>query len=312
VSVCGPIRKIGRQLKEIKDQKMADIIDGKKISEEIKNEVKEEARRLRESRGITPGLAVVLVGDNPASQSYVKSKGKACDEMGFFSVTERMSADISENDLLAKIHQFNSDKKIHGILVQLPLPKHIDEQEVIESIDPKKDVDGFHPMTIGKLVAGLDTFKSCTPAGIQELLLRSGNDPGGKHVVVVGRSNIVGKPVANILLQKQRGANAVVTVAHTGAPTLLPYIKSADILIAAIGKAEMITGEMLKPGVVVIDVGINRVEDPDSPKGYRIVGDVHFESALKVAKAITPVPGGVGLMTVAMLMKNTLKAAQML
>ncbi len=290
---------------------MADIIDGRKIAEEIRNEVKEETRRLRQSKGITPGLAVILVGDNPASQSYVKSKGKACEEMGFYSVTERMPVDTSEQTLMAKIDGFNHDPKIHGILVQLPLPKHINEQKVIEAIDPGKDVDGFHPMTIGKLVAGLDTFKSCTPAGIQELLIRSGNDPAGKHVVVVGRSNIVGKPIANILLQKQRGANAIVTVAHTGAPDLVPYIKSADILIAAIGKPEMITGAMLKQGAVVIDVGINRVEDPASPKGYRIVGDVHFESAAKVAKAITPVPGGVGLMTVAMLMKNTLKAAQM-
>ncbi len=290
---------------------MADIIDGKKIAEEIKNEVKEETRRLKLSKGITPGLAVILVGDNPASQSYVRSKGKACEEMGFTSLTERMPAGVPEPALLAKIDEFNHDPKIHGILVQLPLPKHINEQKVIEGIDPGKDVDGFHPMTIGKLVAGLDTFKSCTPAGIQELLVRSGNDPAGKHVVIVGRSNIVGKPVANILLQKQRGANAIVTVAHTGASDLVPYIKSADILIAAIGKPEMITGAMLKQGVVVIDVGINRVEDPASPKGYRIVGDVHFESAAKVAKAITPVPGGVGLMTVAMLMKNTLKAAQM-
>jgi methylenetetrahydrofolate dehydrogenase (NADP+)/methenyltetrahydrofolate cyclohydrolase len=290
---------------------MADIIDGKKIAEDIKREVKEETRRLKETSGITPGLAVILVGENPASQSYVRSKGKACDEMGFYSVTERMPADIPEQALLAKIGEFNRDPKIHGILVQLPLPKHFNEQKVIEAIDPRKDVDGFHPMTIGKLVAGLDTFKSCTPAGIQEILIRSGNDPSGKHVVIVGRSNIVGKPVANILLQKQKGANAIVTVAHTGASDLVPYIKSADILIAAIGKPEMITGAMLKQGVVVIDVGINRVEDPASPKGYRIVGDVHFESASKVAKAITPVPGGVGLMTVAMLMKNTLKAAKM-
>lgn len=195
-------------------------------------------------------------------------------------------------------------------LVQLPLPKHINEQRVIEAIDPRKDVDGFHPMSIGKLVIGLDTFKSCTPAGIQEMLIRSGNDPAGKHVVIVGRSNIVGKPVANMLLQKQRGANAVVTIVHTGTSDLASYTKSADILIAAIGKPEIITGAMLRQGVVVIDVGINRVEDPSGPKGYRIVGDVHFESASKVAKAITPVPGGVGLMTVAMLMKNTLKAAQ--
>jgi methylenetetrahydrofolate dehydrogenase (NADP+)/methenyltetrahydrofolate cyclohydrolase len=289
---------------------MAEIIDGKKIAEDIKREVKEETQRLKETKGIVPGLAVILVGDNPASQSYVKSKGKTCEAIGFYSITEIMPATISEQALLAKINEFNHDSKIHGLLVQLPLPKHINEQKIIEAIDPRKDVDGFHPMSIGKLVIGLDTFKSCTPAGIQELLVRSGNDPSGKHVVVVGRSNIVGKPIANILLQKQRGANAVVTVAHTGASDLTSYIKSADILIAAIGKPEFITGAMLKPGAVIIDVGINRVEDASSPKGYRIVGDVHFESASKVAKAITPVPGGVGLMTVAMLMKNTLKAAQ--
>lgn len=288
---------------------MAEIIDGKKIAQDIKREVKEETIRLKELKDVTPGLAVILVGDNPASQSYVKSKGKACEEVGFYSITESMPASSSEQDLLTKINEFNRDPKIHGILVQLPLPKHFNEQKIIEAIDPRKDVDGLHPMSIGKLVIGIDTFKSCTPAGIQELLVRSGNDPSGKHVVVVGRSNIVGKPVANILLQKQQGANAVVTIAHTGASDLTSFIKSADILIAAIGKPEFITGAMLKPGVVIIDVGINRIEDVSNPKGYRIVGDVHFESASKVAKAITPVPGGVGLMTVAMLMKNTLKAA---
>jgi methylenetetrahydrofolate dehydrogenase (NADP+)/methenyltetrahydrofolate cyclohydrolase len=288
---------------------MAEIIDGKKIAEDIKREVKEETQRLKERKGIIPGLAVILVGDDPASQSYVRSKGKRSEEMGFYSITERMPADTPEQILLKKIDEFNHDPKLHGILVQLPLPKHLNEQSVIQAIDPCKDVDGIHPMSIGKLVLGIETFKSCTPAGIQELLVRSGNDPSGKHVVVVGRSNIVGKPIANILLQKQRGANAVVTVAHTGASDLTSYIQSADILIAAIGKPEFITGAMLKPGVVVIDVGINRVDDPSSPKGYRIVGDVHFESASKVAKAITPVPGGVGLMTVALLMRNTLKAA---
>jgi methylenetetrahydrofolate dehydrogenase (NADP+)/methenyltetrahydrofolate cyclohydrolase len=288
---------------------MAEIIDGKKIAEDIKREVKEETQRLKERKGIIPGLAVILVGDDPASQSYVRSKGKRSEEMGFYSITERMPADTPEQILLKKIDEFNHDPKLHGILVQLPLPKHLNEQSVIQAIDPCKDVDGIHPMSIGKLVLGIETFKSCTPAGIQELLVRSGNDPSGKHVVVVGRSNIVGKPIANILLQKQRGANAVVTVAHTGASDLTSYIQSADILIAAIGKPEFITGAMLKPGVVVIDVGINRVDDPSSPKGYRIVGDVHFESASKVAKAITPVPGGVGLMTVTLLMKNTLKAA---
>jgi methylenetetrahydrofolate dehydrogenase (NADP+)/methenyltetrahydrofolate cyclohydrolase len=288
---------------------MAEIIDGKKIAEEIKREVKEETRRLKETRGITPGLAVLLVGDDPASQSYVRSKSKACEEAGFYSITERMPAELSEIALLSKIHELNQDSRIHGILVQLPLPKHIHEQKVIEAINPMKDVDGFHPTNVGRLVIGADCFKPCTPYGIQEILLRSGNDPAGKHVVIVGRSNIVGKPIANILLQKQRGANAIVTVAHTGAEDLTRFTKFADILIAAIGKPNAIQGEMLKDGVVVIDVGINRVDDPLSPKGYRIVGDVHFESASKKAKAITPVPGGVGLMTVAMLMKNTLKAA---
>jgi methylenetetrahydrofolate dehydrogenase (NADP+)/methenyltetrahydrofolate cyclohydrolase len=288
----------------------AQIIDGKRIAEDIKREVRQQTEQLKQKKGVIPGLAFILVGENPASQSYVKSKGKACEEMGFYSITERKPADTSEKELLDLIDEFNRDTTIHGILVQLPLPKHIGELNIIEAIDPSKDVDGFHPVNIGKLVAGGDVLKPCTPAGIQELLVRSGNDPSGKHVVVVGRSNIVGKPVANILLQKQAGANAVVTVAHTGARDLKPYTKSADILIAAIGKAEIVTGDMLKDGVVVIDVGINRVSDSTAKNGYRIVGDVHFESASKVAKAITPVPGGVGPMTIAMLMKNTLKAAQ--
>lgn len=288
----------------------AKIIDGKAIAEQIRNEVRRETERLKADRGFVPGLAFILVGENPASQVYVKMKEKACKEAGFYSITERMPATVSEKELLDKVAQFNNDPKIHGLLVQLPLPRPINEQKVIESIDPEKDVDGFHPISIGRLVIGLDTFKSCTPAGIQELLMRSGNDPSGKHVVVVGRSTIVGKPVANILLQKQAGANAVVTVAHTGASDLLPYTKSADILIVAVGKAEVITGEMLKEGAVVIDVGINRVEDPSAKSGYRIVGDVHFASASKIAGAITPVPGGVGPMTIAMLLSNTLKAAK--
>ena len=285
------------------------LIDGKKISEDIRREVKDDTLRLKEAKGITPGLAFILVGENPASQVYVRMKGKACEEMGFYSVTERMSAETPESVLLEKIRRFNADPAIHGILVQLPLPKHINEQRVIESVNPAKDVDGFHPQNIGKLVLGQETFKPCTPAGIQELLIRSGNDPSGKHVVVVGRSNIVGKPIANMLFQKQLGANAVVTIAHTGAKDLRPFTKSADILIAAMGKAEFITGEMLKEGVVVIDVGINRVEDASAKNGYRLVGDVHFASVEKIAKAITPVPGGVGPMTIALLMKNTLKAA---
>jgi len=287
----------------------AQIIDGKKISEDIRREVKEATQRLKSEQGFVPGLAFILVGDNPASQSYVRMKGKACEEVGFYSVTERMSAETPQDVLLRKVDEFNSDPRIHGILVQLPLPKHIDEHKVIERIDPEKDVDGFHPINVGRLVIGEECLRPCTPAGIQELLIRSGNDPAGKHVVVVGRSNIVGKPTANMLLQKQLGANAVVTVAHTGAEDLSVYTRTADILIAAIGKAEIITGAMLKEGAVVIDVGANRIDDPTSKSGYRFVGDVHFESASKVAMAITPVPGGVGPMTIAMLMKNTLRAA---
>jgi methylenetetrahydrofolate dehydrogenase (NADP+)/methenyltetrahydrofolate cyclohydrolase len=289
---------------------MADIIDGKKIAEEIRREVREEASQLKARHGITPGLAFILVGENPASESYVRSKEKACAESGFYSVTERMAADTSEQALLDKVREFNNNPKIHGLLVQLPLPKHINESKIIEAINPQKDVDGFHPYNVGKLMIGEDTFKPCTPAGIQEMLARSGNDPSGKHVVIVGRSNIVGKPIANILFQKQAGANAVVTLAHTGARDLAKYTKLADILIAAIGKPQFITGSMLRDGVVVIDVGINRVPDPTAKNGTRIVGDVDFESASRVAKAISPVPGGVGLMTIAMLLKNTLKAAR--
>ena len=288
----------------------AQIIDGKAIATEIRLDVKRKTEELKKQRGITPGLAFILVGDNPASQSYVGMKGKACAEAGFYSVTEKLPKETSEQKLLEMIRGFNENPKIHGILVQLPLPSQIREHVMIESIDPKKDVDGFHPWNVGQLVTGGKGFKPCTPAGIQQLLIRSGNDPGGKHVVVVGRSNIVGKPVANILFQKQLGANAVVTVAHTGAEDLRPYTKSADILIAAMGRPESITGDMLKPGVVVVDVGTNRVDDRSAKKGYRIVGDVHFQSASAVAKAITPVPGGVGPMTIAMLLSNTLEAAE--
>lgn len=288
----------------------ATIIDGKKIAEDIKSETKFEADKLKAERGITPGLAFILVGENPASQSYVKMKGKGCDEMGFYSITEKLPAETSESKILQLINQFNHDPKIHGILVQLPLPKHIDEEKIISAIDYRKDVDGFHPINIGRMVIGSPCLKPCTPAGIQELLIRSGNDPAGKHVVIVGRSNIVGKPIANILLQKQKGANAIVTIAHTGAKDISYYSRQADILIAAMGKPECITGDMIKSGAVVIDVGINRVEDISTKSGYRIVGDVHFESTSKVASAITPVPGGVGPMTIAMVLRNTLLCAQ--
>jgi methylenetetrahydrofolate dehydrogenase (NADP+)/methenyltetrahydrofolate cyclohydrolase len=287
----------------------AQIINGRKISEEIKKEVKQKKEALFNKTGIVPGLAFILVGDNPASQVYVNMKGKACEELGFYSVTIKLPAQTTEDELIEKIKALNNDSKIHGILVQLPLPAHIDEQKVLQAIDPIKDVDGFHPVNVGKLVIGLDTYLPCTPAGIQELLKRSDINPSGKHVVVVGRSNIVGKPIANILLQKRDWANATVTVCHTGTRDIAYFTRQADILIVAMGKPEFIRGDMIKPGAVVIDVGVNRIDDPNAEKGYRIVGDVHFESAFEVAGAITPVPGGVGPMTIAMLMKNTLQAA---
>ena len=288
----------------------AKIIDGKGLAGDIKAEVKQGADRLKQSRGVVPGLAFILVGENPASQVYVRSKGRACDEMGFYSVTERLPAETSQESLLGLISRFNNDAQIHGILVQLPLPPHIDEHKVINAIDYRKDVDGFHPVNVGRLVLGQSCLRPCTPAGVQELLMRSGNDPSGKHVVVVGRSNIVGKPVMNILLQKQKGANAVVTIAHTGAGDIARFTRQADIVIAAMGRPEAIRGDMLKEGCVVIDVGMNRVTDRSAKNGYRLVGDVHFASASLVADAITPVPGGVGLMTIAMLMMNTLRAAE--
>ena len=288
----------------------ATIIDGKQIAATIREEVRSGTERLQRERGVRPGLGFILVGDNAASQSYVRAKGKACSELGFHSVTEQLPGATPENDLLELIGRWNADPALHGILVQLPLPQHINEQRVIEAIDPRKDVDGFHPVNVGRLVIGLECLKPCTPAGIQELLVRSGNDPRGKHVVVVGRSNIVGKPVANILLQKAAGANAVVTVAHTGTKDIARYSRDADVVIAAIGRPEAITGDMLKPGCVVIDVGINRIPDPSTKTGSRLVGDVHFPSASAVASAITPVPGGVGPMTIAMLMRNTLLAAE--
>jgi len=288
----------------------ATLIDGRKIAADIKGEVQKAVAVMKKERTIVPGLGFLLVGENPASQSYVRAKGKACGELGLYSETLQLPESTSEKDVLSLIQAWNTDFRIHGILVQLPLPAHINEQHVIEAISPQKDVDGFHPVNVGRLVIGLECFAPCTPAGIQELLTRSGNDPAGKHVVVVGRSNIVGKPVANLLLQKRMGANAVVTVAHTGARNIAHFTKDADIVIAAVGKAEMITGAMLKPGAVVIDVGINRVPDPTTKTGSRLVGDVHFASAVEVASAITPVPGGVGPMTIAMLMRNTLLAAQ--
>ena len=287
---------------------MAVIIDGKKVAAEIRHELKEKVEWLRSLNVRVPGLVTILVGDNPASLSYVTSKGKACNEIGMLSKIEKLSADTSEEELLKLIDSYNSNNDYDGILVQLPLPKHINEDKVIERIAPSKDVDGFHPISVGKLVIGKDTFFPCTPYGVVELLKRYKIETSGKHVVVVGRSNIVGKPVANLLLQKKEGANAVVTICHSAAKDLTQFTKQADILIAAIGKPYFIKADMVKEGVAVIDVGINRVEDSTLPKGYKLVGDVDYENVSKKASFITPVPGGVGPMTIAMLLQNTFLA----
>ncbi len=284
------------------------LIDGKQIAAEIKEELKQKISELKSSGKNVPGLVTILVGNNPASEVYVRNKGKACEEIGMRSKSEKLSADIPEKELLDLVEKYNHDIDYHGILVQLPLPKHINEDKVIEAISPKKDVDGFHPMSIGNLVIGKETFVSCTPAGIQELLIRYGVETKGKHVVVLGRSNIVGKPIANIMLQKKEGANSVVTICHSAAKNLADYTRQADILIAAIGQPKFVKADMVKEGVVVIDVGINRIEDASKPKGYRLVGDVDFDDVASKASMMTPVPGGVGLMTIAMLMKNTYKA----
>jgi methylenetetrahydrofolate dehydrogenase (NADP+)/methenyltetrahydrofolate cyclohydrolase len=285
------------------------IIDGKKIAANIRQEVKREVEALKKA-GQVPGLAVILVGDDPASQVYVRMKGKACEEAGIHSITDRVSAEISEAELLKMVDQYNHNPEFHGLLVQLPLPSHISEQKIIESISPEKDVDCFHPYNVGRLMIGKPIFEPATPAGIVELLHQAEIDTTGKHVVVLGRSNIVGKPVAMMLVQKRPNANAIVTLVHTGTNDLKKYTLSADILIAAMGRAEMVRGDMIKEGAVVIDVGTNRVP-ADNEKGYRLTGDVAFEEASSKTAAITPVPGGVGPMTIAMLLKNTVKAHQL-
>ena len=263
------------------------------------------------ARGITPGLAAVLVGDNPASRVYVRMKGKACDEAGLHHETMTLSAETTEAQVLALVDRLNADPKIHGILVQLPLPGQIDARRVLRRLDPGKDVDGFHPENVGKVAAGDVTgFRPATPFGVQQLLLRSGVDTTGKHAVVVGRSTIVGRPMASLLLQDGPGGNATVTVCHSRTRAIATITRLADILIVAIGKPEFVTGDMIKPGAVVIDVGVNRVDDPTSKQGYRLVGDVKFDEASGVASAITPVPGGVGPMTITMLLYNTVQAAR--
>ena len=288
----------------------AELIDGKAIAADVRADVARDVAALRE-RGVVPGLTVVLVGDDSASATYVGAKEKASREAGMAGGTIRLPADTTQAALLTLIEQLNGDAAVHGILVQMPLPKHIDPDTIIRHIRPEKDVDGFHPENVGKLLIGhTDGFVSCTPAGVIEILLRSGVDTRGAEVVVVGRSNIVGKPMAALLVQARSGGDATVTICHSRTKDLASHTRRADILIVAAGRAEMITGDMIKPGAVVIDVGMNSVPDATRAKGSRLCGDVHFASAVDVASRITPVPGGVGPMTIAMLLRNTVRAAE--
>lgn len=287
----------------------ARLITGKEVSDSIYAEFRVRIDRLK-AGGTVPGLAVVLVGEDPASQVYVRMKGKKCEELGMHSVTVIMPEDTTQEALLAKIAEINSDDSIHGFLVQLPLPGHIDEKTVINSIDPRKDVDCFHPVNVGKMLIGDPEFLPATPAGVQQMLVRSGVETAGKHVVVVGRSNIVGKPMAAMMMQKGPGGDSTVTVVHSKTKDLPAITRQADILIVAMGKAHFVTEDMVKEGAAVIDVGTNRIEDPAAKNGSRLVGDVDFEKVKNKASAITPVPGGVGPMTICMLMANTVKAAE--
>lgn len=286
----------------------AKVISGSEVAAEIRKELAVQVAELRE-KGIVPGLGVVLVGEDPASVSYVTSKAKGCQEIGMFEETVRLPQDTPEDEVLKVIDRMNNDPKISGILVQLPLPKHISVEKVIGFISPEKDVDGFHPVNLGKLLRGEPCPLPCTPHGVKQLLVRSGNDPAGKHVVICGRSNIVGKPLAAILMQKAPGANAVVTVVHTGAKDIKYYTLQADILVAAMGIPHAITADMVKEGTVVIDVGVNRVPDDTKKSGFRLAGDVDYTPIAEKASFITPVPGGVGPMTVTMLLYNTVESA---
>jgi methylenetetrahydrofolate dehydrogenase (NADP+)/methenyltetrahydrofolate cyclohydrolase len=286
---------------------MAEIINGKEIAKEIREEIRREVMDLKDRTGEAPGLAVVLVGEDPASEVYLRMKEKACQKAGITSFQHRLPAGTGQDKLLDLIENLNQDPRVNGILVQLPLPDRIDEGKIINAIDPKKDVDGFHPVNVGRLMMGEEGFLPCTPLGIMELLQRSGNSPEGKHVVVVGRSNIVGKPLAMMLIQKKEGANATVTICHTGTRDLAAITRQADILIVSAGRPSTITSDMVKDGVVVIDVGVNQIGE--TPEGKRILaGDVEFEGVKEKAHAITPVPGGVGPMTIAMLLKNTVRS----
>jgi len=287
----------------------AQIIDGKQVAAEMRGELKKEVAKLKE-QGIVPGLGVILVGEDPASKSYVTAKEHTCEEIGIYSDDNRLPAETPQKELMALVQKMNKDPRIHGILVQLPLPKHLNETEVLLAIDPVKDVDGFHPMNVGKMVVGEEAFLPCTPHGVIQLLIRSGVTIEGAEVVIVGRSNIVGKPLANMLIQKKPNRNATVTVCHTRTKDLARHTRRADILIAAAGQPNTITADMVKEGVVVIDVGVNRVDDPTKKQGFRLVGDVDFEAVKEKALLITPVPGGVGPMTITMLMYNTVEAAR--
>jgi methylenetetrahydrofolate dehydrogenase (NADP+)/methenyltetrahydrofolate cyclohydrolase len=287
----------------------ARIIDGKQIAADMRAKLRADVAALAK-KGVVPGLGVILVGDDPASKSYVTAKQKACEEIGIYSDDNRLSASTSQNELMAHISRLNKDPRIHGILTQLPLPKHFDELEVLMAIDPAKDVDGFHPINVGKMVTGQKAFLPCTPHGVVQLLIKSGVKIEGANVVIVGRSNIVGKPLANILIQKNPLGNATVTVCHTRTRNLAEHTKRADIVIAAAGYPNTITADMIKDGAVVIDVGVNRVEDSTKKAGYRLVGDVDFENVKEKASLITPVPGGVGPMTITMLLYNTVESAK--
>lgn len=287
----------------------AKIIDGKQIAADIRAELKSKVAILK-AKGVTPGLGVILVGENPASVSYVTAKEKACHDIGMYSSDNRLPADTTERELLNLVEKMNKDPRIHGILVQLPLPKQINEQKILLAIDPSKDVDGFHPVNVGKMCVGQKAFLPCTPHGVVQLLVRSGVKLDGAEVVIVGRSNIVGKPLANMLVQKSSTGNATVTLCHTRTKDIAAHTKKADIVIAAAGKPNTITADMLKDGAVVIDVGVNRIEDSTKKNGFRLIGDVDFEGCSKVASLITPVPGGVGPMTITMLLFNTVESAE--
>lgn len=287
----------------------AQIIDGKQVAACLRDELKAEVAKLKE-QGIVPGLGVILVGDDPASKSYITAKEQACEEIGIYSDDNRLDASTSQKDLVSLVERMNNDPRINGILVQLPLPKGLNESEVLLKIDPGKDVDGFHPMNVGKMVVGEKAFLPCTPHAVIQLLIRNGVKLEGANIVIVGRSNIVGKPLANMLIQKNEKGNATVTICHTRTKNLSLHTRNADIVIAAAGRPNTITADMIKDGAVVIDVGVNRVDDPTKKKGYRLVGDVDFEAVKEKASLITPVPGGVGPMTITMLLYNTVESAK--